>query len=185
MANLQRIRTVFTGVAGTPWYSNMYMQGNADTVSGAGGHVADFWSTIDLYILNDVTWTVESEVAIINDATGQVTEVADWAGATGVGESSDVPLPFATQGLINWNTGVFRNGRQVRGKTFVPGLVQSANAEGNLNAAVRSLIAGAAAELITDRNGTFAVYSPTGATSVLISSANVPSKFAVMRSRRD
>lgn len=185
MTNLQRIRTVFTGVAGTPWYSNIYFQGNGDTVSGVAGHVRDFWSSIMGYIDDSVTWTVEAEVAIINDANGQIVEMADWAGGSGVGGSADVPLPRATQALINWNTGVFVSGRQVRGKTFIPGIVQGANSQGTLASSVRTTYQNAANELISDGNGTLCVYSPTRHTSALVGSANVPTKFAVLRSRRD
>jgi hypothetical protein len=185
MPTMARIRTVFTGVAGAPWYSNMYF--DADAVSGGdyAAFVADFWVALQGIQHQAVDWVVQPEFAVIESTTGLIVDVGTWAGESGGGTNVVEPLPWANQAIVHWFTGVYLNGRQVRGKTFVPGLTQTSNDAGSLLPTQRATIDAAAEELINDGNGAFVVFSPTNLADIPITSASVPSLIGVLRSRRD
>jgi hypothetical protein len=185
MTLLGRVRTVFTGVAGTPWYSNIYFDADAAVGPDYIPFVADFWNAMDPYIMAVVQWAVEPEVAIVDDNTGEIVDVGTGAGVTGAGAATGEALPWACQGLINWHTGEYIGGRQLRGKTYVPGISQVANDNGVLLAGAVTTFLAAAAELISDGNGALRVFSPTHLTSEPVIRATVPRKIAVLRSRRD
>lgn len=185
MTTLARIRTIFTGVAGTPWYSNIYFDADATTGAGYAADVAAFWATCAPQMSSAVDYTVESTYGVIDDATGNLIGIGSWAGATGGGSNTNAPLPFSNQALVNWTTGAFLGGRQVRGKTFIPALTTPANDNGVLGAATRAVFLAAAEELLSDGNGALRVYSPKNLTSAAVTDTAVPTLIAVLRSRRD
>lgn len=187
MATLERVRTVFTGVAGTPWYSNMYFDNGVGEAGLYVEFVLDFWTTVANSIYSSVDFVVEDAVVIIEDTTGEIVGAGTGEGGGGSGQSGMDPVPYATQLQINWLTGVYLGGRQLRGKTYVPGLTESSYTLGLVSAGARTIVQGAADELIGSggANGAFRVYSPTRGTSAVIDSATIPNKPAVLRSRRD
>jgi hypothetical protein len=185
MTILSRYRTVFSGVAGTPWYSNIFFDENVTSSPLYGEFVADFWTALNAVMCTPVTWSVIPEVAFIDDATGQIIDLSTWAGEGGSAANTNEDMPYANQALINWRTGTYLAGRELRGKTFVPALTQAANDNGQLIAGTRASIDAAAEELISDGNGAMRVFSPTHLTSSPITSSDVPAKIAILRSRRD
>ena len=185
MANISRFRTVFTGVAGAPWYSNMYFQGGTPEGAAYGPFVAAFWDGCASSMVNDVSWTVEATYAQIDSATGNITDLGDWAGDTGVGLSTEEPLPWANQAIVNWHTSTYVAGRELRGKTFVPALIQSANNNGVLHGTIQADILAAANALLDSANGAMTIWSRTHFQEHTVQSANVPLKIGVLRSRRD
>jgi hypothetical protein len=191
MTLLGRYRTVFTGVAGSPWYSNMYFDENVAEGAIYGAYIDQFWEACGVEMRTDVQWQVEPTVIGVDDTTGEVYGAANWAGATGAGDSNNDALPRANQMYVRWTTGQWIGGtethgpRQLQGRTFIPGLVETTNEAGTPSAAARTAIAAAATELISDGNGAFRVFSPTHTTSAIINGSSVASKFGVLRSRRD
>lgn len=188
MATIRRIRTVFSGVAGTPWYSNMYFTWVNGTEQDALDAVADFWGAIDAQMNNAVDWATEGDIAVIDDATGQITSIESGTGGTGTGAVATALLPPATQGLVHLLTNSFLNGRQVRGRCFVPGLTEADNDAGGVMAAgTQTIIQNAINALIAGSStpGPLRVFARSQATSVVVQTATVPTKFAVLRSRRD
>lgn len=188
MTSIRRVRTVFSGVAGTPWYSNFYFTLVNGTVQDHLDLVGAFWGAVDARIIPDVTWETESDVAVIDDATGQLTGIETGTGPSGVGSQAGIMLPASNQALVHWLTGSFLNGRQLRGRCFIPGLTETDNdAGGTLSATAQSVIQAAADALVTNSAtpGPLRVFSKSGFTSATVSSADVPTKWAVLRSRRD
>lgn len=182
---LGRYRTVFTGVTGTPWVSLMHFE---DAATPAGFYIEflqDFWGAIFSYVTDSVSGSVEAEVVYFEDSTGAIDSVQSGEAAGFQGVSEVDPLPFANQALIQWRTGQYVGGREIRGKTFVPGLTEDASTGGLIAGNVVSGIQAAANELISDGNGALRVYSPTRGTSAPVTSATVTNRFAVLRSRRD
>ena len=47
MATLARVRTIFTGPAGSPWYSNLYFDAATGTAQNAADAAAPFWGAVD------------------------------------------------------------------------------------------------------------------------------------------
>lgn len=185
MTELTRIRTVFTGVAGTPWYSNHYFEGGGGLASAYGASVGNFWDALGSIMHTSAAWEVETDAAIVESTTGLIVDIDSWAGESGAGDVVTEPLPWANQAVINWHTGVFLQGRELRGKTFVPALTQAVNNSGVLQGVAVTDILAAADGLIADSNSGFCVFSRTHFAESIVESAGVPTKIAVLRSRRD
>lgn len=182
-----RIRTVFTGVAGTPYYSNLYS--NAGNDSGAAqaacADVADFWSTFRPSWVPQLRYEVQADVAVIDPATGGLTGAVLGQQVTNIGTGSGELLPLFTQLLIGWNTGVVSGGRFVRGKCFVPGFTEANNdATGRPDAPLKNL-ALTAAQKIVNSDSDFVVWSRKNGTVAPIASTQINGAWAVLRSRRD
>lgn len=187
MAVIRRIRTVFSGVAGSPWYNNMYFTRVIGTEDAAITAVADFWNDFDPYVAAEVDWEVLPQIDLLDDATGMLTGVDVGTGVSGSGASANPFLPYATQLCINTNTNSFHGGRQLRGKVFVPGLTTNANDEGNPATALLTAANTAIGDLIatTSSTGPLRVYSPTYHLSEVVENGGTMTQFAVLRSRRD
>nr|CRY97418.1 hypothetical protein [uncultured prokaryote] len=185
MAGNFRFRTVFTGVAGTPWYSNIYFRQGGASVDDCGAALTTFWEAVDAVIFTGVDWAIESAVPILEDSTNEITSVTSWAGADGSGANAAEPLPYSNQAVILWNTGLYTGGRQLQGKCFVPGLTQTANDSGQLLAATQATIQTAALALVNDASSVLTVTSPTNLTSGIVNDTVVSRVIGVLRSRRD
>lgn len=201
MATLARVRTIFTGVAGSPWYSNLYFRddGGTPVANAASTAVATFWGSLNAQMLQGTTYTVQPEIPRIDDTTGQIQEMTTSTVKTANSVSGAEPLPFASQGLIRWTTGSYVDGRQVRGRTFVPALLEGSNANGVPNSTLQTVMLNAANALIADAGTILVVWhrpkytSVPGSPPVLerpgssanVSAASVWGQWAVLRSRRD
>ena len=181
-----RVRTIFAGPTGAPWYNNLHFVG-ATAADAAAAHsaVTTFWSAVDGWVTNQVTWVCEGIVAEIDLATGQQVDAHVVPQTTGAGAQSGEPMPWASQALIRLHTLIYQNGRSVRGRIYVPGLVITALASGLLDATVASALDVAAEALVDDAGTQLAVYSRTTASAVEVDAASVWNQWAVMRSRRD
>lgn len=188
MATMNRVRTVWTGVAGAPWYSNMYFTDDtlSTTAQDAVNAVGTFWSAISGNIVNTVAYTVQGAVARIDDATG--TLLGAWAvtPVTGAGTAAVDQLPRQVQGLVRWETGRVVSGRFLRGRTFIPGLGETLNNAGGIPApAVVTLFGTAGAALIADSGNELLVWSRAHGVSEPAVSATGWSQWATLRTRRD
>ena len=110
----------------------------------------------------------------------------------------DLSLPYANQALIRLFSDQVINGRQVRGRIFVPGITRNNLAEGLLNSAAISAFDTAAAALIADADSQFQIWArPVDAEHATENSperagvgcdvltASTSNQFAVLRRRRD
>jgi hypothetical protein len=147
-----RVRTVFSGPAGSPWLGTAYFDGDEgdlfaqDMVDAVGA----FWGAVDFYLDNTVQWTTEPEVLQLDEFTGQALDVFATDPSTGTGSSSGEIAPTLLQGLVRWRTGSFMDGREVRGRWFVPGLGEQYLNDGLLaSGAVTAWNAAAAAYIAT------------------------------------
>lgn len=184
-----RVSTEWSGtMQGLPYFSNLYFGGTTDGEADAAvAAVTAFWQAVDDRVANNLTWTISSDVESIDLLTGNVIAVFSTPGGTGSGaETGDLAPPY-TQGLIRWRTGVYSGGREVRGRTFIPGVTENQNTEGVPVATYISGNATAAQTLITASApaGNLRVYSPTKQLASTVTSASTWNQWAVLRSRRD
>jgi len=187
MATMTRVRTIFTGVVGTPWYSNLYFAGDGDDQAYTE-IVGDFWADCAAQMYNQITWATEAAVTHMDTVTGQPTGVGSVTPRSGSGASGGQPLPYSTQLLITMSTGVYRNGREVKGKIFVPGLTIGAVGSGQFLSAAVAPIKQAADDLRTApviADDFWLVYSPTAKAAYPVTGEVAHQKPAVLRSRRD
>lgn len=98
-------------------------------------------------------WTVveAAEVRVLDTATGQLTGIETLipqspVAGTAIGE----PVADSTCGLAQYFTGDFVNGRNVRGRTYIPGLSAGALENGQWASAMLSQIADFAAAFAID-----------------------------------
>lgn len=188
VGTMARIRTVFTGVGGTPAYSNFYFDADA---TGAGDYlepVADFWSAMKSHIFVSVAMTTQGEIAIIDSATGNIVGTDSNSDIITQGTATGDLLPTSSSGLLRLRTGVYTGSREVRGRCFVPYPVEGDNGPGGgISSAYGSALLGAANDLlgITGSNGAWVVWSKKNGSYEYVSSVSVWGLWAVMRSRRD
>ncbi len=181
---MKRIRTVFTGVAGAPYYNNLYFT-NGPTAQDALDLVEAFWNDCSAVMTTECVWAQEDTVAVVDPTTGVIDSFDSGTGASGAGDLSQELLPLQTQALITWKTLLVPAGRRLQGRTFVPGLGEGDNDQGFLSSAAATLLGTAADNLIDNSGGNFIIWSRTNGVTAVASSATIGSKFAVLRSRRD
>lgn len=190
----------WNGFQGAPGYSNFFYGGvfngtptqtdaenAAQNVFSLGGYVRSFLPA-------EVSLQVQTDVEVVDEATGELQTVHNVAPrATLPGEAASAPYSAASGAVITWRTGGVRNGRRVRGRTFLVPLATAAyQSDGTLAA---STITALTTNLNTFLNppdaiemGIYARPSVKGASDGAWFAAtgfSVPDKVAVLRSRRD
>lgn len=191
---ISRVTAQWTGFNGAPGYTNFYFRDLADSDQAflARNQVSAFFNSIKTYLPSVVSVTTQNPIDVIDEATGQI---------VGFGPSSEtVPIVVggstrgysgASGAVVSWETDGVRNGRRVRGRTFLVPLSSSAYDEsGTLTAEVQTAIQDAATGLVTDTSVLeMLVWSRpkagSGGEAHVITSARVPDMAAILRSRRD
>lgn len=184
-----RIEADIQGVGGAPGYTRLHFEVDDPTEGSTSMDFAvndfhAFWQALDNGMYVGVTVLPRPEALIIDPATGQPTGVVPIDPVTITGASSDNPLPWATQALMRFRTGVYVGGREARGRCFVPGFTEATNDNGNVNNAGQTILAAAADALVGEVGAAQPVVLSKGA-AVPIASAAGWNRFAVLRSRRD
>lgn len=211
MTSLLRVKLRWSGYQGGPGYSVFHFRdftagvGSSAQVAGSVAKVDAFISGIRAFVPQVVSLQTVSDVEEINDTNGELTNVyTATPAAAQLGNASSTSAFAAPVGaVINWRTGGVRNGRRVRGRTFLVPLSSSAfEPNGTLAPATLSGLGTAAAALINPvGDGDLGVYArptpikdgagnPTGEYNndgawFVAASYNVPDMGAVLRSRRD
>lgn len=186
MVDLYRVRTNLVGGTGAAQVSTMFFSSAAgETAQDAATAVRTFWFTIKDRISNHYVMTVEPEVFLIDQSTGEPSGIAATTTTSVTGIQESTPLPWMTQGLIRWQTGVFVGGRQIRGRTFIPGTTTTDNLLGVPTSTYTSELNTAAAALLGTTGVTLLTYSRKNHTSFAVVSRNTWDKWAELRSRRD
>lgn len=185
MALIRRVRVVWTGVAGSPAYSNFYFLNN---LSGAQAYIApvgNFISSAVQYVHQSVTATVQPEVPLIDSATGDVMGVDLGSAVAHPGARTDEIMPPINNLLIRWNTDVFAGGRRVKGRTFIPYPTQLLNESGKVETSSRNGLTAAANTLVNVADVDLVIWAKTSGGVAPVTLANVWDQFAALRSRRD
>lgn len=204
MVNIMRVTTRWSGFPGAPGYTNLFFR-DFDTATGTGGdgstaqaqsatdRVRTFWTALRGLFPDEVRLDMNPEVDMLEDTTGQLVDsFAVTPGATILG-SGTASYAGPVGMVINWRTGGIRNGRRIRGRTF---LVPVHNgvflATGGLNPAETTGVKTAADALLAEPNspdlGIWARPSAPLATDgqwSRVTGSQVPPLAAVLRSRRD
>lgn len=185
MVILHRVKTEFTGLAGAPYLSQMYFNSSFGTAGDATTVADAFWRACAAVQHENLLFNVLGDVDQVDSSTGQLVGVAQGTASSGQGTIVADVLPFATQALVRWRTGVFVGGREIRGKTFIPGLTELQAALGQLSGAAETALQGAADGVLGAPANFPVIYSRKNLVSAPISSTSVWNQFAVLRSRRD
>lgn len=183
---MYRVTTLFTGPLVTGGgISQLYFDEAGGTAAEAQSAVATFWEGVAGVMSDEVDIEVVSDVETVSVSTGQVTGITPTETVNLVGLSTGDPLPLSTQGLIRWRTGFYAGGREVRGRTFIPGMTESNSTDGKPTTGLPGSLTGVAQSLVNDASSELVVYSRSKAASAAVVSATCWDNWAVLRSRRD
>lgn len=181
------IRTDLTGLSGGPYLSTMHFAGSTlANAQDAADAVRTFWNAVRGEFSPAQTAQVQSDVTVLDDITGEPTGLHQvTAPAAVVGLAAGEALPYGVQELVRWRTGSYIAGREIRGRTFIPGMCEPQNDNGRPTAASVATITAAAAALIADPDCNLIVYSRKNQTGSQVQSGTCWNQFANLRSRRD
>lgn len=183
---INRVQAIWSGtIVEGGGLSTFYFDTGVGTPAQHVAAVATFLTATDDQRSTGAVWTTGADVAAVDEATGALVSVTSVATSTGTGTAVGDTMPPATQGLLRALSSVVVGGRLLRGRVFLPGAVESANIGGLPIAAYRTDYDTAAAALIANLNAQWVIWSRTHGVIAPVASANVWSKWAVLRSRRD
>jgi hypothetical protein len=184
-----RTKVEITGVQGSPYLSVMHWDGTDQTdANGAIAAVAAFWTELEPQMSNDANWTTLEDVEVINTATGELTGVLSVNDINGAGTETTDRLSPATQALVRWRTGTIVNGRELRGRTFVPALTEAGLLDGQPSAGLASAVGSAVNEILGGATPLAIWHRPNDesvGSLAQVQTGSLWSLFAVLRSRRD
>lgn len=191
---MYRVRTVFTGVTGSPYLSTQFFiasdPATGTLAAAAKTKVANMWAAMTTQMSNLLSFTVQSPVDVIDPSTGNLENSFAVTPTPGVCNLTGDPLPFMSQGLIRVETGVILAGKRLRGRIFVPGPTENVNGTGTPAGTYVSALTTAAQSLLAAGDPVLAVWHrppPGGNTGLAVGAVGATGqpKWAVLRSRRD
>jgi len=197
------VRTEWAGTTGGPGLTQLAIaEGDGGfwtptQAQNAVDAVHDFWEDLIAYLPNELSLTVSPIVDLYDETNAELVASEVAPVAPGVVNGINTSAYAMASGLkINWNTGVIRFGRRVKGSTFIvpagssvytnTGTVDSVVATAFNTAAnlMRTTLIGDSLKLVVwSRPKELPVARP-GAISDVISGATAP-KGAILRGRRD
>jgi hypothetical protein len=198
---LLRIQTRWDGVAGSPFYTNLYAVGPLSTNNGNDLAAAfrTFLLAIAGQFTDELSAQIQSEILEFDESNGTVTGTGTTTQAAVVGTNAGALLPASNQLLLRWATEGIVHNRRVRGRSFMPGLVEtSSDASGLPESATVTAYLNAANALLTTMTGRMRVWAQPFSTDPpnpanpdrngsahAITAVSVAPYWAVLRSRRD
>lgn len=201
------VRTEWSGTSGGPGLTQHAVMGaaggdwNPSGAQDAVNAVRAFWAAITSHLPDELRLNVSPVVDTYTYADGELFSSSTAGNAPAVVAGTSTAGYAGGSGVkINWNTGQIRNGRRVRGATFIVPVASTVwTANGTLGAVATSAFNTAAANLLTalSAGGTsLCVYSrplpvsernPQGRAgfTTQVTSGSVSNKSAILRGRRD
>lgn len=187
MANLARVRVSWSGpaVVGSG-VSTFYFD---ESHTGFVANLTSFFDGVKSLCPSSVTWSIPNGGDLIDTATGALS--GSWVdGSPGlVFGTGSGDFPQGVGGRIRWLTNGIRNGRRVRGATYlVPFINTQFEGANGLKTAALNIMNSVSAGLVSTSAGKMVVWSPAvggagGQANVVISS-DAPDKVSWLRSRR-
>jgi hypothetical protein len=201
MAEILRVKARWGGFNGSPGYSVFHMKdfeaGGSQEAFAQGGadRVRAFFESFKAWLAYGVNVQVLGEVEAIEETTGQLQEVYAVSQPGIVTSTASVVDRYAgaVGAVVTWRTGGIRNGRRIKGRTFLVPLTGNAyenngslhaDSLGAINTAATALRDGAGSPDL----GVYARPTGPGATDGIwhvVTSHSTPDMSAVLRSRRD
>lgn len=182
-----RVRSIFTGVAGAPYYSNLYFPGLISTdAQDRVNEVATAWDGCKTLLRTPMSIQVEGFVPVIDEVSGDITgsfTVTEPApvGCVGTQEA----MPPANQMLMRLSTPTYFAGRRLQGRMFIPGLTEASNDSGGVVSPNDSAVILDAFEPITTGPDRIGVWSRKNGAFVQVDGVSIWNQWSVLRSRRD
>jgi hypothetical protein len=180
-----RVRTALTGGAGGPQVNTLYFSSfpgrTAEAASAAAGL---FWTTVAPVMSGEYSFATEADVYTLTDSTGTITGVTTTTVVDGAGTASGDPLPWMTQGLVRFNTGLYVGGRLVKGRAFIPGATEGFSTGGVPDSTYNDVLDYAGALLLAADNAELFVWSQKNGDTWPVISASHGTMWSYLSSRR-
>jgi hypothetical protein len=202
---MREVTTLLTGLSGLPGTNTLFFNSDSGTADEAISAAGTFWQTLctnagsgSSGLHSSLTAVTVGVCKIIDPADGSLVGY-DGSGTdiTNHGNGTAELVPFATQGLIRLFTAAFEDGRNIRGRVFVPGITEDHNNGGVLSSGAHTAWQ-SAVDTLTGSSFVVVYRRPRPAGSGIhgdlpardgmfaSSTAGSPwNEFAVLRSRRD
>lgn len=185
MADIYRVRSIWSGFSGGPGVSTMFFLDVATAVAS----VHTFWTDLVGQFPDDVHIQVENSGDIIDDATGDLTGAWSADAVASVNGSSGGVYSAPSGAVVDWLTETITDHRRLRGRTFLVPVISDVYAsDGTLDSGHMATILAAAEALVAAQSTSFVIWhrgSGSDGSNGLITAARVPDMAAVLRSRRD
>lgn len=200
MVEMAKVQINWSGFAGSPGYTNLYFRegdfGDVDQgiVDGVVGKTDTWCSSLASRIPTGASIQVQPMVEIVESTTGVLQRFMTATTAPTLRAGSSAGNYSAASGAcVNWYTNGVRNGRRIRGRTFIVPLGgASLDTNGTINdtqlTGLRTATTGLIAPSTTGDLGVWSRPSLPGAADGqwhAVTSYTIPDKVAVLRSRRD
>jgi hypothetical protein len=201
LSTMLKVKVRWDGFLGSPGYSNFYfdtVDPNNFVTEVEAAEVAErvrvFFNAIKGRFPAAMTWSIQSDVDQVGETDGKIFGIESIPPIAPIAGAAVAAPHSGTSGVvITWLTQGVRNGRRVRGRTF---LVPTSNSvyenNGTLNSTIQGEFAAAAGTLRAPVNGLqLTCWSRNTAPGVedgeshLVTGSNVPDMAAILRSRRD
>jgi hypothetical protein len=198
---LVRVQTTWTGVAGSPYYTNLYAIGPLATNNG--NDLAAAWRTclvaMTSFLTTGMVATIDQELLEFDETTGVVTGAGTTTQPTVTFTGTGDALPRSTQLLVRYTTAGIVHNRRVKGRLNIPGQTESNNnGDGTPGAALTTAVGVAFGAMFTTMSGRQRIWSqplandppsPTNpnrpGSAWAVSGVSVSPTWAILRSRRD
>lgn len=186
MVNILRVRPTWGGAVPGGGISTFYTD---DTLTLDVSSLKAFFTALAPVLPSELTITVPNHADMIDESSGRLTGSRPVTGGGTVTGSGNSAYSAGVGAFVNWYTDFVRNGRLLRGRTFIAPLGQGyASTDGTLNDGIRATIDAAALGLVSATEwqiyhrppkGTFA-----GGTLHLITSAQTVDRVTALKTRR-
>ncbi len=183
-----RVRTVVTGVPGSPYYSNFYFGGTTSGEAAAAlAATKGFWNSLTSTLRSGSQSTVQGDVVQIDPITGSILTLYSLTNGIYNNTNSNPLLPPTSQAVIRLRSNTFLGGREVRGRWFVGALCSDANTAGVLSGPVTTALNSANTALLSASAGAgqLVVWSRKNQSVAFVTGLQVWNQFGSLRSRRD
>lgn len=141
---LRRIEVSWTGLTGLPGVSVFYSLPAVDVTT----ELATFFNAVKAAFPAPLSWTIPNSGDTFDENTGELTGA--WTGGTAATITSTANAAYAagTGTFVRWTTGSIRNGRRVRGRTFLAPLTNLVyQNDGSIEPATLGVLQGAVSTL--------------------------------------
>lgn len=180
-----RVRTQLVGGAGGAQVNTLYFSSFPGRTAAASAlAAANFWGNLVGAMTSEYTAITEADVYTLDDATGTITGSTTVTSYTLPGTNAGDPLPWMTQGLISWNSGLYVAGRLVKGRTFVPGPSELHNTDGVPNSTYTDALETAISDLLADADAELFIWSRKNGDTYPVIGGSVGTVWSYLSSRR-
>lgn len=181
-----RSQVVWTGVAGSPCYTTIRSfagEGNSDDFRGG---IFDFVTDLLPFVTAELTANFDGTVQLVTDSDEDLVNIFSETPFSLAGTAAQEPLPRMAQILVSLGTdevvtGPSGRARLLRGRMNIPGATIQHLHSGLFTSTLITGVTAAINEL--DATVGLGVYSPGGSLIAAVTSTNVATKPATLRSR--